>query len=97
MYFGTDVASLINKIQDENTKNKIEKNSKGFYIANDTNSIKLNIKFLEKDDIIEFESITKNGTDAFIRYFGAMEFKCTSIEYHNKTGKIAYMHFVQTK
>ena len=94
---GTDVASLINRVQDENVKNKIKSDNKGFFIENDTDSIKLNIKFLEQEEIIEFESIVKKGVPKFIEFFGSMEFKCTSIEYHNKTGNIKYIHFEQTK
>ena len=38
---GTELISIMNRVQDINTKNKIEKESDGLYIDNGKNSIKL--------------------------------------------------------
>lgn len=92
---GTDLASLINKIEDINQKNNIEKDENGKYIDNKENSIKLEVKFLETEEIIQLEIIKKLGMIQFIKNFGTMSFKCTKIEYHQKTGKIKYMLFEQ--
>lgn len=92
---GTDLASLINKIEDSNVKNNVEKDENGKYIDNKENSIKLEVKFLETEEIIQLETIKKIGMKQFIQNFGAMSFKCTKIEYHQKTGKVKYMFFEQ--
>ena len=91
---GTDVASLINKIIDNNTKNNIKKDEKGKYIEdNNENLILLNIKFLEIDDVIPIESLEKQGVDRFIKNFGAATFKCTKIEYYENTKGVKSLYF----
>lgn len=94
---GTDIATLINKIDDSNYKNNVEKDDKGIYINNNSNSINLEVKFLELEDPISLEKIEKQGINQFVQNFGAMSFKCTKIEYHQATGYIKYMYFEQTK
>lgn len=94
---GTDIASLVNKIDDDNNKNNIEKDSNGIYIDNNKNSIKADIKFLELEDIIPIEKIENQGIDQFVQNFAAMKFKCTKIEYHESTGRIKYMYFEQVE
>ncbi len=97
--YGTNVMSLMNKAIDNNNKNGISKNDKGYYIENDTNSIKITIKFKgeKEDEFFEYsmEQIAKQGSEAFIKNFGAIEFKCTNIEYHEKTHIVKYMYFEQ--
>ena len=46
---GSDLMTLINKASNQNDKNGIEKDEKKYYIENDTNSIKIEVKFLESD------------------------------------------------
>lgn len=94
---GTDIASLVNKIDDDNNKNNIEKDSNGIYIDNNKNSIKADIKFLELEDIIPIEKIENQGIDQFVQNFAAMKFKCIKIEYHESTGRIKYMYFEQVE
>ena len=94
---GTNLASIINKIDDSNNKNGIEKDNKGLYIENDINSIKIDVKFLELDEVIAFEKIEKQGVNQLVQNFGAMTFRCTKIEYHKKTGNIKYMYFEQVE
>ena len=91
---GTDVISLINKAIDNNEKNKVDKNSKGTYIENDYNSIKIDIKFKEMDSIISMEAINSQGEINFTKNFGAAIFKCTKIEYHEKTKRNPYLLYV---
>ena len=81
---GTDVASIINKSIDQNEKNKIEKDENNVYLENETNSIKIYLKFLESDDTFLMEAISNRGIESFIKYYSASNFKCTSIEYHEK-------------
>ena len=95
--FGTEVASVINKAVNENIKNEVAKDEKGFYIANETNSIKVEIKLLneEKLQTYQMETIGKVGTSGFVKNFNLILFKCTSIEYHKQTGRVAKVVFEQ--
>lgn len=94
---GTDLASIINKTIDQNEKNKIEKNEKNVYQENETNSIKIYIKFLESDDTYLMEAISNRGIDNFIKNYSSMNFKCTSIEYHEKTKYVKSLMFEQVQ
>lgn len=93
--FGPDLATAINKATDSNKKNEVQKNSKGGFIENDTNSIKIDIKFLDDDKIHEMEEISNSGISTFIQYYNQIKFKCTKIEYHQKTNLVSYMLFEQ--
>jgi len=92
---GTDLISIINKTIDINERNKVEKNEKNVYIENDTNSIKIYIKFLESDETFLMEAINNKGFEAFVKNFAASSFKCTSIEYHEKTNFVKSLVFEQ--
>ena len=94
---GTDVISIINKAINSNEKNAVDKDEKGHYIDNNKNSIIIEIKFKEQEQIIKMEAIEKSGEQKFLILFGATSFKCTKIEYHNKTGKISKMLFEQVE
>ena len=45
---GNELATYINQIIDKNTKNSVEKDSNGYYIDNNKDSIILEIKFFRK-------------------------------------------------
>ena len=92
---GTDIATLINKALDSNEQNEIEKDANTVYIENDPDSIKIDIKFLELDKDVPMESIGKQGIARFLKNFGAASFRCTKIEYHEKTNKVSYMYIEQ--
>ncbi len=92
---GTDIASLINKVDDSNSKNNVSKDDNGFYIENEKNSIKIEIKFLEMDKIISSDAVIKNGIEKFVQNFATMSFKCSKIEYHQSTKLVKYMYFEQ--
>lgn len=93
--FGSDLATLINKAVDNNVKNEVKKNAQGGFIENDKNSIKIDIKFIDDDKIHEMEEIFNSGTSTFIQYYNQIKFKCTKIEYHQKTNLVSYMLFEQ--
>lgn len=93
--FGSDLATAINKATDSNKKNDVQKNSKGGFIENDTNSIKIDIKFLDDNQIHQMEEISNSGISTFIQYYNQIKFKCTKIEYHQKTNLVRYMLFEQ--
>lgn len=95
--FGTKVASIINKATNSNLKNEVKKDEKGFFIENDTNSIKVEIKLLNEKSLktYQMETIQKVGTKGFVQNFNLILFKCTNIEYHDRTKKVAKIIFEQ--
>ena len=94
---GTDLISIINKTSYYNEKNKVEKNEKNIYQDNHKNSIKIEIKFLESDDVILMEAISNQGSEKFVKNFSAANFTCTSIEYHKSTNQVSYLMFEQVQ
>lgn len=90
---GNELATYINQIIDKNTKNSVEKDSNGYYIENNKNSIISEIKFKDSDNIFRIEQIYNNGIEKFIKLYTNLNFKCTKIEYHNKTKLVSYLYF----
>ena len=95
--YGLTVGTIINKAIDKNTKNKIEKDNDGNFIQNDENSIKVEVHMIEDDKNyeIQMEQIYNAGTEQFVQYYSNIKFKCSKIEYHEKTGRIKYILFEQ--
>ena len=99
--YGADVLTIINKAIDNNINNKVEKDKDGFYIENDTNSIKVEITFLSKDEeenikevVYQMENLEKTGLSDFIASFGVTEFECNKQEY-NSQGKVCKIYIRQ--
>lgn len=90
---GTELASLISKSVDKNEKNLVSKNEKGYYIENQKNSIKIDLKMTTINKTYPMEEIYNNEITKFVKNFNLIKFKCTSIEYHKKTGKISKLVF----
>ena len=95
--FGTEVISMMNKATSQNIKNGIGQDEKGFFIENDSNSLKIEVKLRNEEDlkIYQMETIQKVGNEKFVQNFNLILFQCTNIEYHNQTKKIAKMVFEQ--
>ena len=93
--YGLDIATLINKTVDKNTKNRIEKDEQGMYISNDTNSIQIEIYMQDNETTYQMEAFYKAGMEKFIQYYGNIKFKCSKIEYHEKTKRVKYILFEQ--
>ena len=93
--YGIDVASMMNKAIDKNTKNKLEKDDQGNFIQNDENSIEIEIYMTDNETTYKMETIYNSGTEQFVQYYGNIKFKCSKIEYHEKTGRIKYILFEQ--
>ena len=93
--YGLNVGTMINKAVDKNTKNKIEKDDNGNFIQNDSNSIEIEIYMTDNETTYKMETIYNSGTEQFVQYYGNIKFKCSKIEYHEKTGKIKYLLFEQ--
>lgn len=91
---GTKLATLINKTLDKNEKNNVPKEEE-YYLNNGTNSIIIEIKFADSDNIFRIEKIAKNGIEKFIDFYTNFKFKCTKIEYHEKTKLVKYLYFEQ--
>ena len=89
--YGTDLTSLINQAIDSNKKNGVEKDNKGKYKDNGTNSINIDIKFLDNDITYNMETVYQSGMDNFLSYYRDIKFKCTNIKYHTSTNHIKYM------
>ena len=94
---GTELISIINKTIDLNTKNNIAKDDKGYFVDNGENSIKINVEFKYKNDTktISMEEIASTGAESFVKVYSTANFKCTKIEYHEKTGRVKYILFEQ--
>ena len=90
---GTDLATIIGKAIDKNEKNNIPKDEKNYYIENDKNTLKIEIKLKSTKKTYTMEEIYKNNITEFVKYFNFSEFECTDIKYHQKTGKISNMLF----
>lgn len=93
--YGLEVATLINKAVDENTKNRIKKDDNGIFIQNETDSIEIEIYMQDNETTYKMEQVYNSGTERFVQYYGNIKFKCSKIEYHQETGKIKYMFFEQ--
>ena len=93
--YGLNVATMINKAFDKNTKNKIEKDASGNFMQNDSNSIEIEIYMTDNETTYKMETIYNAGTEQFVQYYGNIKFKCSKIEYHKDTGRIKYMLFEQ--
>ncbi len=92
---GSSLMTLMNKASNDNEKNNVEKDAEGMYIENDTNSIKIEVKFLEADIIVSMEKIQSLGEEQFLKNYRSMSFSCTKKEYHEKTKQIKYLLFEQ--
>ena len=83
--YGSELATVINRAIDRNEKNEVEKNNKGIYQNNDTNSINIEIKMLDDDTIYQMETFYRGGIQNFINYYSNIKFKCVDIKYHSST------------
>ena len=93
---GNELATIMNKTLDNNEKNNIEKDENGNYINNNNNSINIEIKFKQRDNVFSMETIYKNQISKFIELYGQVKFKCIKLEYHSKTNMIKYLYFEET-
>lgn len=90
---GTNLATLISKVIDQNERNNVQKDEKNYYIDNEENSIKIDLKMTTIDKTYPMEEIYNNKMTEFVKNFNFINFECTSIEYHKKTGRISKLVF----
>lgn len=93
--YGIDLTTIINKVINNNEKNNVEKGQDKKYINNKTDSISVEVKMIDTNQVFAMETIYNGGMEQFVQYYGNIQFKCTKMEYHKKTGKISYMYFEQ--
>lgn len=91
---GTELTTFINKAVDNNKKYNVPKDEQGFYIQNDTNSIEIEIKITDDDNLYKMETLYGGGMVNFVQYYNSIYFECTNIKY-NKLGKVNYLLFEQ--
>ena len=89
--YGTDLATLINKIINHNEKNNVQKNKNGYYIE-DENSITLQVNMKTVEKTYKMEQFYNNDITMFVKNFNQIEFKCIDIEY-KQNGKINSLTF----
>ena len=94
--YGLELATIINKVTDNNAKNNVQKDENGNYIENDDTSIKMDIYIIDTEEAYNVEKIYSLGTERFVQSFNTAKFKCTKIEYHEKSKKVKYLYFEQT-
>lgn len=95
--YGTELTTVINKAINENEKNNILKDEKNYYIENETDSIKVEIKMLSTGKTYSMETIYNNDITKFVQNFNLIKFKCTSIEYHKDSWRVSKMVFEEVE
>lgn len=88
---GAEITTLINKVIDYNKQNDVKQDNKGQYIDNETNSLNMDIKFIDDDITYNIEKIYQKGMNLFLSYYRDIKFKCKKVQYHSSTNKISYM------
>lgn len=92
---GSELGTVMNKVIDENEKQKVAKDQEGMYIENEDTSIIMEVHIKDNDTVYRLETFYKLGTERFIQNFSTETFKCTKIEYHNKSKRARYLYFEQ--
>ena len=82
--YGIDLTTIINKVINNNEKNNVEIGQYKKYEDNGTNSINIDIKMLDIDEIYSMETFYNGGIEQFVQHYGNIKFKCTQIKYHKQ-------------
>lgn len=91
---GRELTTAINRAVNNNEKNSVQKDEKGFYIDDDNNSVKIEIKISDNDTTYQMETLYNGGMENFIQYYGDINFNCSKIDYNSK-GKVSHIIFEQ--
>lgn len=91
--YGTDITTQINKAMNENEKNNVEKDEKGYYKNNNSNSIKIYVKLQPEGEYFPMERIFELGMTEFVKNFNIEYFKCTQINYHSETSLVSEVYY----
>ena len=90
---GTDVASMINSAVNSNEKYHIAKDDDGNYVDDGNYSIRIFVKLQAGVNYYNMEKIYSNNIAEFVKNFNLENFKCTKIEYHDKSKRVAKVYF----
>lgn len=93
--YGTEVTTVINKAIENNIKNNIAKDDAGMYINDNMYSLKVELNMITVEKTYQMEQFYKAGLTEFVKNFNLIIFECSSIEYHEKTGRISKIVFTQ--
>ena len=99
-FLGTQLISIVNKTMDYNQKKDIAKDENNkYYIDNEKDSIKIYVEFIYKDEIktILMEDIASSGPEAFVSQYSTAKFRCTKIDYHEKTKNVKSLTFEEVQ
>ena len=72
----SDVVTLINKAYDYNLTNAVEKDQNGIFKENNINSIKIDLKMLDRDKVYNMETIYSGTMEKFAEMYTGIKFKC---------------------
>lgn len=93
---GVDIATIINKAIDNNERNENLKDEKGFYINNEETTIKVELNMIsynKEGEIIyntyQMEAVNGLGISNFLSNYNTAIFKCSEINYHQRTGQVS--------
>lgn len=87
--YGTELSTLINKVINNNEKNKNQSKQDNYLIN-------IEIKFSDNKETYKMETIYNGGIQNFVSYYGNIKFKCIEVKYYKSTSKIEYLLFEQT-
>ena len=87
------MVSIINKAVNTNDNNRIEEDENHYYKENTKDSIKIDVKFLQSDEVFKMEKLYKNDLNKLAELYATQRFKCKEIKYHKSTGFIKYLYF----
>ena len=88
-----ELITIINKAVNSNDNNRVEEDENHYYIENTTNSIKIEVKFLQSDEKFKMEKLYKNDLGKLAELYELQRFKCVNATYHKSTGYIKYLYF----
>lgn len=91
--YGTELATLINKVVNDNEINNVEKDEKGFFNEKDEKCIKIDIKMNTNGKTYQMETLYNNDITKFVENFNLVKFHCTKIEYNKNSGRVSKLYF----
>lgn len=93
--YGAQLVTIMNKAINKNTENDVAKDQKGNYINNDTNSVQIEVKFIDVNKTFNMETIYSGTMEKFVENYNNIQFVCSKIEYHKNTKLVKYLLFEQ--
>ena len=95
--YGTDITTVINKAMNTNKKFEVPKDENGFYITDGKCSMKVYLEMIGREEVFAMEKIDALGSSQFAELFNTSQFEAKEVKYHENTGRIAEITFIQTE